>query len=159
MAEILSINGTECLDCTCAISERLKLERLKEASKTLDSRCARSRKTRVTKNKERNVQKTQSTWRFTGGEARGWDRQRRRDSSLLKRGKEERTQEARGCFTGIPAPMADRSFCLHLSFPVTVPSSCFSRCKTQHTTLLSAAAWERLIFETSVQKSNWEMKK
>lgn len=39
--------------------------------------------------------------------------------------------ERKGGVTGTPAAMADSSFCLHLSFPVTVPSSCFSGCKIE----------------------------
>lgn len=50
-------------------------------------------------------------------------------------GKEKKEEgedrRGRGGVTGIPAAMADSSFCLHLSFPVTVPSSCFSGCKTE----------------------------
>lgn len=38
----------------------------------------------------------------------------------------EEDRGRRGGVTGIPADMADSSFCLHLSFPVTVPSSCFA---------------------------------
>lgn len=79
---------------------------------------------------------------------RGWDRKRRTDSSLQegkeRRGErkdrqskvgaggkrkgqvEEEDRGRRGGVTGIPADMADSSFCLHLSFPVTVPSSCFA---------------------------------
>lgn len=81
----------------------------------------------------------------------GWDRKRRTDSSLQEgkerigkarweqEGKEkdkrkgqvvEEDRGRRGGVTGIPADMADSSFCLHLSFPVTVPSSCFAGWKT-----------------------------
>lgn len=80
----------------------------------------------------------------------GWDRKRRTDSSLQEgkerigkarweqEGKEKDKRKGqvvedrgrRGGVTGIPADMADSSFCLHLSFPVTVPSSCFAGWKT-----------------------------
>lgn len=92
--------------------------------------------------------------------ARGWDRKRRTDRQQPAgeedrkrrgrtsevRGKEEKEAEKergrkgkcmqrrgaeRGGVTGTPAAMADSSFCLHLSFPVTVPSSCFSGYKTE----------------------------
>lgn len=52
-----------------------------------------------------------------------------------KRKQEEEKEKGEGTreeeVTGIPAAMADSSFCLHLSFPVTVPSSCLSGCKTE----------------------------
>lgn len=72
-------------------------------------------------------------------------REEQRDSSLLERKRRERKmgkrrekkegmlrrKEERGRVTGTPAAMADSSFCLHLSFPVTVPSSCFSGYETE----------------------------
>lgn len=60
--------------------------------------------------------------------------------------------------TGTPAPMADRSFCLHLSFPVTVPSSCFSGCNTdtQHFCLQRPKSSH---FETYIQNSKRKNRK
>lgn len=91
-----------------------------------------------------------STWVETVA-ARGWDSKRRTDRlwpaeegnvrgkrRIKRKGKrkqEEEEEKGEGTreegVTGIPAAMADSSFCLHLSFPVTVPSSCLSGCKTE----------------------------
>lgn len=76
-------------------------------------------------------EKDRQTVACRGGKGEEEEKKKRKG----KRKQEEEEEKGEGTreegVTGIPAAMADSSFCLHLSFPVTVPSSCLSGCKTE----------------------------